>query len=142
MRVAGYRVECGASESLEQRVEGRTHGSRGCCDILVCLTLKIVVHRLGGAPQAVLGNIGRLWYGCGFSIKGSGARCLVPRVVMFRGDGTLNGCCPWRERREGVAEGPWIIPAVEACCKKDPASSPLSLSVLVTKCSLWSLLLQ
>lgn len=46
--MAGYRVECGASESLEQRVEGRTRGSRGCCDILVCLTLKIVVHRLGG----------------------------------------------------------------------------------------------
>lgn len=84
VRVAGYRVECGASESLEQRVEGRTRGSRGCCDILVCLTLKIVVHRLGGgggAPQAVLGNIGRLWYGCGFSIKGSGARCLVPWAV-------------------------------------------------------------
>lgn len=37
VRVAGYRVEHGASESLEQRVEGRTCGSGGCCDILVSL---------------------------------------------------------------------------------------------------------
>lgn len=57
VRVAGYRVECGASESLEQRVEGRTRGSRGCCDILVCLTLKIVVHRLGGGG----GHLRQCW---------------------------------------------------------------------------------
>lgn len=42
VRVAGYRVEHGASENLEQRVEGRTCGRGGRCDIVVCLTLEIV----------------------------------------------------------------------------------------------------
>lgn len=52
-----------------------------------------------GESQVVLGCIGRH---CGIDVvspKGSGGRCLVPRVAVFRDDGTFNGCCPWKGRR-------------------------------------------
>lgn len=52
-----------------------------------------------GESQVMLRCVGRH---CDLEVvspKGSGGRCLVPRVAVFRDDGTFNGCCPWKGGR-------------------------------------------
>lgn len=52
-----------------------------------------------GESQVVLGRVGTH---CGIDVvspKGSGDRCLVTHMAVFRDDGTFNGCCPWKGGR-------------------------------------------